>query len=184
MHKLDEPVSKKNSFGFARLICLNYIIGYRKDGQFKELKKVRNILKPKCINYDKNAIKFHKIKQEKAAKKGFENTKVIKDFANDLKNVKIIVSHNLPFHIRSIQVELFKTCTYINFDNYILIDTINFFHKFNFLKLRELANKVLGKNFENKKPKYNTNIIRDIFLKLYNDYEKEIKKNQQISIKN
>ncbi len=176
LHKLDEPVSKKNSFGFARLICLNYIIGYRKDGGFKELKKVRNILKPKCINYNLDAVKFHKIKQNKAEKKGIENTKAIKEFHNDLKNVKIIVSHNLPFHIRAIQVELFKTCTYINFDNYILIDTINFYHNYGFLKLKKLAKKVLNEDYENKKPKYNTFIIKEIFMKLYDNYEKNVLK--------
>lgn len=176
LHKLNEPVSKKNSFGFARLVCLNYIIGYRKDGEFKELKKVRNILKPKCINFDDNAVKFHKISQNKAEKKGIENTKVIKEFANDLKSVRVIVSHNLPFHIRAIQVELFKTCTYINFDDFILIDTINFYHKYDFLKLKELSNKVLKKKFDNKKAKYNTTIIKDIFMKLYNDYESNVLK--------
>jgi DNA polymerase III epsilon subunit-like protein len=174
LHKLDESVSKKNSFGFARLVCLNYIIGYKKDGEFKELKKVRNILKPKCINFDENAIKYHKISQKKAEKKGIENTKVIKEFANDLKSVRVIVSHNLPFHIRAIQVELFKTCTYINFDDFILIDTINFYHKYDFLKLKELSNKILKNKFDNKKAKYNTTIIKDIFMKLYNDYEKNV----------
>lgn len=174
LHKLDESVSKKNSFGFARLVCLNYIIGYKKDGEFKELKKVRNILKPKCINFDENAIKYHKISQKKAEKKGIENTKVIKEFANDLKSVRVIVSHNLPFHIRAIQVELFKTCNYINFDDFILIDTINFYHKYDFLKLKELSNKILKKKFDNKKAKYNTTIIKDIFMKLYNDYEKNV----------
>jgi|TARA_B110000858_G_C17750213_1_gene449297 DNA polymerase III epsilon subunit-like protein len=174
LHKLDESVSKKNSFGFARLVCLNYIIGYKKDGEFKELKKVRNILKPKCINFDENAIKYHKISQKKAEKKGLENTKVIKEFQNDLKGVRVIVSHNLPFHIRAIQVELFKTCTYINFDDFILIDTINFYHKYDFLKLKELSNKILKKKFDNKKAKYNTTIIKNIFMKLYNDYEKTV----------
>lgn len=175
LHKLDEPVTKKNSFGFARIITINYIIGYQKDGKFKELKKVRNIFKPYCINYNENAVKFHGITMEIANKKGISNKKILQEFKNDLKNVKIIVSHNLPFHLRTIQVELLKTCVHIDFNDFLLFDTINFYHNYGFLKLKELSNKILDKKYENKKPKYNNTIIRKIFLKLYNDYENSIK---------
>ena len=174
LHQLDEPVSKKNIFGFARLICLNYLIGYRKDNKFVKLKEVREILEPKCINFDKEAQKYHGISQEKAKKNGIDSKIIMNNFFEDLKNVKVIVSHNLPFHIRAIQTECYKTCTYINFSNYILIDTINFYHKFEFMNLKKLATKVLNKDYKDKKPKRYTRIIKDIFIKLYNEYESSI----------
>ena len=71
LHQLNEDVTKKNIFSFARLVCLNYIIGYRKDGKFIEEKKVREILTPKCIHFEKDAIKFHGISQDKAKENGF-----------------------------------------------------------------------------------------------------------------
>ena len=102
-----------------------------------------------------------------------QETKII-DLRDDLRNVQVIVSHNLSFHIRAIQVECFRTCTYINFDNYILIDTISFFHNYGYLKLKDLANKLFNKKYEKKKPKYNTTLIRKIFIELYNQYEKSV----------
>lgn len=181
LHQLNEDVSKKNIFSFARLVSLNYVIGYRKDGKFVEEKKVRKILTPKCINFKEDAIKFHGITQDKAESDGIDSKIIMRNLNDDLRNVQIIVSHNLPFHIRALQVECFRTCTYINFDNFILIDTIDFYHKYGYLKLTDLVNKLFGKKYDKKKPKYNTTLIRKIFIELYNQYEKSI--NNQ-SIKN
>ena len=172
LHQLNETVTKKNIFGFARLVCLNYIIGYRKDGKFHELKKVREILEPKCIHFEDDAVKFHGITQEKAKKKGWDSKIIIKNLADDLRNVQVIVSHNLPFHLRAIQVECFRTSTYINFNDFILIDTINFYHDFGFLNLLKLANKLFNKSFSKKKPKDYVKVIRKVFIELYNRYEK------------
>ena len=174
LHQLNEDVSKKNIFSFARLVCLNYIIGYRKDGKFIEEKKVREILTPKCINFEKEAIKFHGITQDKAEEDGIDSKIIMRNLEDDLRNVQVIVSHNLPFHIRAIQVECFRTCTYINFDNYILIDTISFFHNYGYLKLKDLSNKLFNKKYEKKKPKFNTTLIRKVFIELYNQYEKSV----------
>lgn len=175
LHNTDENVSKKNLFEFGRLVALNYIIGTREGNEFKVIKKVREILKPKCINFKKEAIKIHGIKQKKAEKRGVDNCVIMKNLEKDLEKVGVIVSHNLPFHIKTLQVECFRTCTYINFDKYILIDTINFFHKYEFLKLKDLSKKVLGKSYTDKKAKFNTTIIQKIFLELYNQYEKSVK---------
>ncbi len=172
LHQLDEPVTKKNIFGFARLVCLNYLIGYRKDGKFKELKRVREILTPKCINFEKDAVNFHGITHNKAEEKGLDSKIIMKNLADDLRNVQVIVSHNLPFHLRALHVECFRTSTYINFNNYILIDTLNFYHDFGFLNLLKLANKIFNKSFTKKKPKEYIKIIKKVFIELYNRYEK------------
>lgn len=176
LHQLNEDVTKKNIFGFARLVSLNYIIGYKKDNKIVELKKVRHILEPKCINFEKDAIKYHGITMEKAKEKGIDCKIIMKEFENDLKNVEVIVSHNLPFHIRAIQCECYRTCSYINFENFILIDTINFNHNLGPLKLKELAKKVLNKDQSKKKPRNYNSIIKKIFLQLYTNLENKVNK--------
>jgi DNA polymerase III epsilon subunit-like protein len=181
LHQLNEGVTKKNIFGFARLVCLNYIIGYKKDNKIVELKKVRHILEPKCINFEDDAIKYHKITMEKAKKEGIDSKIIMKEFEEDLRNVHVIVSHNLPFHIRAIQCECFRTCTYINFENFILIDTISFNHTLGFLKLKELAEQIINKNINKKKPKKYSGIIKDIFLQLYLKLENKVNEKPKLT---
>ena len=84
--------------------------------------------------------------------------------------------HFLPFHIRALQCECYKTCTYINFENFILIDTINFNHNLGPLKLKDLAKKVLNKDQSKKKPKNYNSIIKKIFLQLYINLENKVNK--------
>ena len=61
----------KNMFKFARLIVLNYLIGYYEDGKFIETKKERLILTPKSINFDVDAMKYHGITTKKANEKRY-----------------------------------------------------------------------------------------------------------------
>ena len=115
LHDTNDDVSKKNMYKFARLIALYYSIGYMENGKYVEIKKVKHILKPKCIVFNPEAQHFHGITMEKAIEKGVDNMKVISELRDDLKKVKVIVSHNLPFHIKTIQTECFRTCININF---------------------------------------------------------------------
>ena len=123
---------------------------------------------------EENIIYFEVLKSSPTLEEWNDSKIIIKNLADDLRNVQVVVSHNLPFHLRAIQVECFRTSTYINFNDYILIDTINFYHDFGFLNLLKLANKVFNKSFSKKKPKEYTKIIRKIFIELYNRYEKNI----------
>jgi len=174
LHQTKEDVAKKSLYAFARLVAINYIIGYREDKKFIEVKKVRKILNPDCINFSDDAVKFHGITRAKAIKKGENNVDIMTTLKNDLKNVHVIVSHNLPFHIKTLQVECFRTCTYINFNDFILIDTISFVHKLEYPRLKILSKSVLNKKFSKKSAKFNLVIIKKIFLKLYDEYEKEV----------
>lgn len=171
-----EPVSTKNLYGLARPIAINYIIGKYHNGSFTITKKVREIFKPKCINFNPIAQSIHKITYEEAEKKGLDNEIIMSNLKKDLYNVNVIVGHSLGFHLRALQVELFRTCTNLNFAKYKLIDLISFYHKYGPLKLKTLSEKVLGKSYEDKKPKFNTTIIKKIFLKLYSEYEDEVRK--------
>ena len=164
-------VSKKNMFAFARLIAIHYSIGHYQieNGNFKyvETKKVKHILKPNCIVFDETASAIHGITMEKANKKGIDNTTVLSELKDDLKKVNIIVSHNLPFHLKAIQTECFRACVSIDFSKFILIDTISFQHDYGFLKLISLATKL---NISVEKPNH-LKLIRRVFTKLYHKYE-------------
>lgn len=172
LHQTNDFLTKKNMYAFARLIEIHYLIGYYKNDKFIETKRVNTILKPKCISFDKEAESFHKISYEKAMNEGSDNESVMTKFKNDLKNIKVIVSHNLPFHLKSIQMECFRTCTNIDFSKYILIDTISFQHKLEFPKLNALAEYL---SIKNKKAKDNQlDLMRYTFDKLYSNHIKSI----------
>ena len=174
LHESNDFVTKKNMFEFARPVSLHYIIGYRTGNEFNETKKEKFIFKPDCLTISKESQKIHKLTLDKAEKKGTKPEEIMNTLKKDLKNVSVIVSHNLSFHIKSLQVECFRNCVNIDFSNYILIDTINFNHNLEYPKLKDLAKQVLKKDYSDKKQSYNLVLIKKCFLKLYDQYEKSI----------
>tara|TARA_B110000908_G_scaffold71121_1_gene85810 strand:+ start:7578 stop:8204 length:627 start_codon:yes stop_codon:yes gene_type:complete len=161
----------KNMFNFARLVVLNYSIGYYEENNFIETKKERLILKPKSINFNEEAMKYHGISMKKAYKKGVDPVEVMKKFANDFKYVNFIVSHNVEFHIKTIQCELMRSCVIYDFSKKKIIDIISFNHELKFPSLKKLSLEILGNSYENKSAKYNLTIIRKVFIQLYKDFE-------------
>ena len=129
LHKTNDFVSTKNLYKFARLIAIHYMIGDY-EGTFKSIIKKNIILKPKTIYFDKVAQSFHNITMEDANNKGVDNNIAITELKNDLNDVKIIIGYSLPFHIKAIQSECFRTAIDINFGKYILIDMMNFGHSY------------------------------------------------------
>lgn len=174
LHNSNDFVTKKNMFEFARPVSLHYIIGYRQGKDFIETKKEKFIFKPDCLVISKESTKIHKITLDKAEKKGIPPGDIMNTLKKDLKNVSVIVSHNLPFHIKTLQVECFRNCVNIDFGNHILIDTIDFNHDLEYPRLKDLAKVVLKKDYSDKKQSYNLQIIKKCFLKLYDQYEKSI----------
>jgi len=174
LHNSNDFVTKKNMFEFARPVSLHYIIGYRQGSEFNETKKEKFVFKPDCLTISKESYKIHKISLDKANKKGTTPGEIMNQLKKDLKNVSVIVSHNLPFHIKTLQVECFRTCVNIDFGNYILIDTIDFNHNLDYPKLKDLAKHLLKKDYSDKKQSYNLTLIKKCFLKLYDKYEKSI----------
>lgn len=164
----------KNMFKFARLIVLNYSIGYYDDGKYEEIKKERIIIKPKSLVFDEQAIKFHQITMKKALKKGTEPVVAMEKFANDFKYVNYIVSHNVEFHVKALIVELMRSCIYFDFSKKKLIDIISFNHDLKYPSLKNLAKEILGNDYSDKSNKYNLVIIRKVFIELYKRYENEI----------
>jgi DNA polymerase III epsilon subunit-like protein len=153
------------------MVCLNYEIGYFNNNEFIQEKKVRHIVKPRCMLITDETIKYHGITQQTANETGIDIEIILKNFKEDLKSVDVIVSHNIDFHLRTILAEAVKYNFMIELKNYIIIDTISFYHNYGYLKLADLANKLKIKITENN----NLELIKYVFLKLYVKFQKSIK---------
>ncbi len=168
LHKCSYNPSSKNLYKYARLIAMHYIIGEYTDKFTQTLKKTI-ILKPKTINFDPTAQKFHKITYEMAMEKGIDNIKAMNELKADLANVKILIGHSLAFHIKSLQSECFRTAVNINFGSFINIDMMSFGNttKNSFPKLSDLVTKYKINNSLSQIEQY-----RELFFILYKEYEK------------
>jgi len=174
LHQVNEDVSKKKLFGYARMVTLNYEIGYVKDKEFIQEKILKQIVKPRSMVISQETIEYHGITQDIANKKGIDPELLINEFKDELKTVDIIVSHNVDFHLRTILAEAVRYNINLNFNKFVIIDTINFFHSFGFIKLKELATKVGIKKIPTTN-ETNLELIRDVFFKLYAKFKKSIK---------
>lgn len=169
LHKTNDFVSTKNLYKFARLIAVHYMIGDY-EGTLKNVITNHIILKPKTINFDKVAQGIHNISMDDANTKGIDNNKAITELKTILSDVKIIVGYGLPFHIKAIQSECFRTAIDINFGKYILIDMMSFGHSYEHPKFADILVKY---NINKKIPQLEQ--YRDLFLILYSNYVKTIK---------
>ncbi len=170
LHKYNNFVSTKKLYKFARLIAFHYIIGEYTDNKFNQLLNKTIILKPKTINFDPVAQKFHKISYEQAVEQGIDNIEAMKELKNDLSNVKILVSHSLPFHIKALQVECFRTAVDINFSKFINIDMMSFNNTNNtFPKLVDLVSKYKINDKLSQIEQY-----RELFFAQYREYSNKM----------
>ncbi len=175
LHQSNYPVSKKKLYTFARMVSLNYEIGYLKDNEFIQEKKVRKIIKPRCMYIPEETIEYHGITQEIANKKGIDPEVVINELKDDLKTVDIVISHSIDFHLKTILAEAVRYNISLDFNNYVIVDTINFYHSYGFLKLKELAAKLSIKNIPESNEN-NVELIKNVFLKLYVKFTKSVQK--------
>jgi DNA polymerase III epsilon subunit-like protein len=171
LHKTQHAIYKKNLYLFARPVVINYIIGTVKDNLFNEIKNIKMICKPRCMHITDESIACHGITNDFALDNGIDPEECINTFLNDIKKVDIIISHNINFHLKTIIAEALKYNIDINFNNYIIIDTINFYHKYGFINLHNLANNLKIKEISDKTK---LELTRDVFFKLYSKYIKYI----------
>lgn len=171
LHELNEDVSKKTLYGFCRLVVLNYEIGYLENNIFISTIKNRIIIKPRCMNITEETSKIHGITNEIANDQGADIEETLITFLQNLKDVSIIISHNILFHLRTIQAECIRYNIQHNFKKNIIIDTSNFYHNIQYPKLKDLYETIYNKK---PKKKLNLELIKLCFLKLYNDYEVSI----------
>ena len=162
LHNTNEFVSKKNLYNFARMVTINYNIGIFDNNEYNEEINIRKIIKPRCLIIPESTVKFHNITQEIAEKEGQDIENVLYQFKNDIKDVEVIVSHNIDFHLKTIQAELVRYNIAIDFNKYTIIDTISYNHSYQYPKLKELC-----EFFKIKKTyKPNIELIINIFFKL------------------
>ncbi len=167
LHKTNDDVTKKNLYKFARLVKLNYEIGQIVNNKFVTEKKVNQIIKPRCMYISQELTNIHGISHADAEEKGIDPEIVINEFKNDIKKINIIISHNVDFHLRTLIAESLRYNIMIDYNKYIIIDTISFVHNYNFIKLKDLA-KILFKK-ENK-TNDNLKLIKKVFFNLYSQY--------------
>ncbi len=173
LHKTTEDITKKNLFNFARLVVLNYEIGVVVNDEYTQEKKVKHIIKPRCMIIPDETVQFHGITQEKASNKGIDPEEALVLFKNDLKKVDILISHSIDFHLKTILAESLKYNISIDFNKIIIVDTISFYHSFGFVKLKDLAQKLKIKDIpENNKN--NVELIKNVFFKLYSKFQKSL----------
>jgi len=170
LHQTHEPVSKKNLYTCARMVTMNYVIGTYGITGFVEELKIRHIIKPRCMYIPESTVKFHGITQDTAIAKGIDPVDVLTELKENLKNVHVIVSHNIDFHIKTVLAEAVKYNIQMpDLSKYIIIDTISFFHDYDYIKLSDLATKLAIKKI----PDANIEIIMVVFFKLYEKFKKQ-----------
>lgn len=164
LHKTNETVTKKNLFEFARLVTINYYIGTYNNinNEFEEEINIRKIIKPRCMIIPDETVQYHNITNDIALNEGEDIELILNKFKNDIKDVDVLVSHNVDFHLKTIISELVRYNIILNFCDYNIIDTISFNHQYHYPKLMDLA-----KNLKVKRTnKSQIEIITDVFFKL------------------
>jgi len=167
LHKSNDYVSTKNLYKIARLIAIHYMVCDYNNGQLKELFRKDIILKPKTINFDPSAMKIHKITFDEAVAKGIDNIVAINTFKTDIDDVEIIVSFNLPFHLKAILGECFRTAIPIEFNKKTLICMASFGHQFEYPKYADIL-----KTFKINSKQPQLDQYKDLYMVLYGEYKK------------
>jgi DNA polymerase III subunit alpha len=173
-------VTEKNYEKWPNLVSLHYKIGtYNKKNNTIEIKyKKYFLIKPENFKISKKSIEFHGITNKKARLKGNDIKLVLKKLKNDIEKfkIKIIVGHNINFDLNILKAEIKRYELDLNLD-LLKVDTINFFHNYDFPKLGDLYLKLFNKVFKKSHPrKSNINIIIKCFEYLYGEHVKSIKK--------
>lgn len=174
LHQTKMDVCKKKLYLFARLVQLNYDIGYIHNNEYVSEKTVSTICKPRCMNITDEISKINGISLSKATKKGVDPETVITTFLNDIKNVDIIVGHGVDFHLKAILGEAVRYNILVDISKYLIIDTISFYHDYGYMKLEDLATKLKINNDESEEKYDKLDLIIMVFLKLYKKYQKSL----------
>ena len=181
--KMDyKTVDAKNLHTWARLVGLYYQIGYR-DSDTKKMiieKKKKFIIIPEDYKIPIESTAVHLIDNKKANKKGVDLVDVLTELKDDLKDVNHVISHNVIFHLRTIQAECLRKKIYIDFRRHHLIDTMDFYHNLEYPKLDELYCQLTKKDKSTikKARSYKVTILKKTFEQLYKRHEKQVINNK------
>ena len=171
LHKSYQAITGYNVNLYSNLVVLNYNIGYYSESKKKIIIKPENkhriIIKPFGFIISEESTKIHGITQEYAMEHGEDIEKVLTKFLEDIKEINIIISHNLNFNLKTIQAEVFRKRMRFYSNDYKLFD------------LMELGNIDPKKTFEQNNLNETQNDIKYISLKdlslkyLEKDYTEE-----------
>jgi len=164
-----EPVIKKNLYKYAHLLKLTY---HQCDYDITTRKlvlvnKSSMLVKPEHFFLSPEILKINQL-DEKKLYKGNNLVDVMEKFRDDLKKTKYLVGHNLPFHLKTLMASCYREAVEINFKNYVMIDLKDYNHNLEYPSLKKLAEYCFGEKYQEKDRKYNIELIKDIFLHLYN----------------
>lgn len=177
---LDKPYDKtikKNLYKYAHIVKLIYHQGTYSKGKIKTTLKKSVLIKPEHFIFPDELSKINNITHDKLLKKGEDLESVMEEFVDDLKNSEIVIGHNLPFHIKTIQASLFRCGISHTMNQYTFIDIMDYNHNIEKPNLKNLAKNFLSEEYHDKSRNYNIILIKKIFAKLYFNMEKEVKNN-------
>ena len=126
---------------------------------------VETIIKPRACYISKEITKINGITNEIANANGIDPEIVLNEFKKDIKNVDIIINHNIDFHLKTIIAESVRFNISIDFNKYIIIDIMLFNKTNTFYKLSDLIKKYLKKSKDNTLTQ-----IKKIFFQQYQEY--------------
>lgn len=159
----------KNVYKFANILSLQYSIGVYDNNSYEEKIKKKLIFNHENIIWDEAGEKYNGITREYCVKKGKNPKECLEEFIKDIKYVDYIVFHSADYHIKAIQAELMRNYLLFNFNNYTIIDIMNFYHNISYPKLTILAEKYLSKTSKSK-----IKMIKNVFFKLYKEYVNKV----------
>jgi len=171
-HQPFEKVYKKNLFGFSRMVSFSWIIASRTNNDKYVVEKEHSyIIKPRCMVIPPDNI----ITNEIAHEQGTEIETVLSLFRLDIKDrsLKVFISKDLDFHLRTLQAELVRYNMAVDFNKYLLIDIGDLFEK---VYINKMDN--IGETYMKylKKECYENDCMNicELFFHLYNMYESRI----------
>lgn len=173
LDKSYEKTIKKNLYKYAHLTKLVYHQGIYNDGKIKTSLKKSFLIKPEHYIFPKELCKINNLTHEKLEEKGKDLEEVMNEFINDLRKSQVIIGHNVPFIMKTIQASLYRAGINHTFDKYILVDIINFNHTIEKPSLKNLVTKLLGNSYEDKSRSFHIILVKKIFAKLYYNLEKD-----------
>lgn len=148
-------------------VLIMKLVEWKKENLYLK-KKVNQIIKPRCMYIGEDSFAIHKISQQDAEEKGIDPEIVVNEFKNDIKKVQYIVSHNVEFHLNTVIAEATRYNIMIDFNKYVIIDTMSWKDNDSYIKLKTLCKKFYTKDEINKLN--NLELIKNIFFKQYNEH--------------
>ena len=168
-HKTTEFCSKKNLYCFSRLVSLKYEICTIINKKYTIQKSSDTIIIPRCMIIPDEFNELYDINQDLATTNGIDIETVLNTFIKDIKDVDIIICHDVKHHLNAIIGEAVRYNINMDLSKYLIIDISNFYG--NYINIEESYLKLSNTD---KVDNY-INMIKTIFFNIYASFKKSIK---------